>query len=317
MSGSYTFLGKTHATRAMEHGLTMLALNFLPAVIAPAAHKGRSVCIEAFKQYFANKGHENSSTLVKSRVEACVKYGISVDDTARLEVGGILAVLDNTVPAAFWMLSYVFSSSSILADLRLEVENILQTDESMHTVVRTLDATAINSKCPLLHSVFQETLRYRSCGASTREVMEDTLLNDRYVLKEGSIIQMPGQVVHDDPAIWGPTVKDFDPRRFLKRSAKDPQEYKAQPAAFRGWGGGTTLCPGRHFASMEVMCCVAMFAMRYDLEPVCGEWRIPAPTKPNIVASMLSPSGDIEVVVRPRKGFEHGSWAFTLGESRT
>ena len=306
-----------HATRAMEDDLTMLALNFLATVMARTGHKGRSVCIEAFKQYFRNKDHEESSALVKARVKVCVKYAISVDDTARLEVADMLAILENTMPVAFWMLFYVFSSSSILANLRLEVAKILQNDQSMDTVFRTLDATAMKETCPLLHSIFQETLRHRSCGVSSRMVMEDTLLNDRYELEQGSIIQMPGRVVHDDPAIWGPTVKDFDPQRFLKRSAKEPQEYKAQPAAFRGFGGGTTLCPGRHLASIEVMCCVAMFAMRYDLDPVCGEWRMPEPKEPNIISSILFPGGDLEVDVRPREGFEHGSWAFTLGESQT
>ena len=302
----------------MEDDLTMLAVDRLPGVMAPRGHKGRSVCIEAFKQYFANKDHETGSALIKGRVKACVKYAISVDDTARLELVALIALLDNTMPAAFWMLFYVFSNPSILHDLRLELEKILQeTEKSMDTVLRTLDAAAIKERCPILHSVLQETLRHRLCGTSNREVMEDTLLNDQYALKEGSIITMPGRVVHDDPAIWGPTVNNFDPRRFLKRSTKDPQEYKAPSAAFRGFGGGTTLCPGRHFASSEIMCLVAMFVMRYDLDPVGGQWRMPPPKKPTIVSSIQFPGDDIEVDVRPRKGFEHGAWAFTLGEEQT
>ena len=307
----------TRVTRAMEDDLTMLALNWLPAVTARTGHKGRAVCIEAFKQYFVINDHETGSALVKARVEACHKYNVPVGDIASLEIAGILAALENTMPTAFWMLFYVFSSPSILADLRFELENILQTTEkSLGETFRTLDVTAMKGKCPLLHSIFQETLRHRSCGVSVRVVLQDTLLNDKFAIEAGCMIQMPSRVVHDDPAIWGPTVKDFDPRRFLRGTTKEPQEHKAPAAAFRAFGGGTTLCPGRHFASTEVLCIVAMFALRYDIDPVCGDWRMPPPKNQNIVASTEFPGVDVEVDVRPREGYEDGSWGFQLGESQ-
>ena len=296
----------------------MVLINILPAVTARKGYRGRAVCFEAFKQYFANKDHEKGSSLVKARFKACHKYAISVDDIAHFEVGGILAILENTMPAAFWMLYYVFSNPSILADLRLELSQTLQTTENaMGTTQRALDVTSIKESCPLLGSIFQETLRHRSCGVSTREVLQDTLLNDEYVLREGSIIQMPSRVIHADPAIWGPTVEEFDPRRFLKRNAKDSRDYKPPPAAFRAFGGGTTLCPGRHFARTEVLAVVAMFVMRYDLIPVCGEWRTPPPKDGNIAAAVMFPGADIEVEVKPRKGFEDGSWAFQLADVQT
>ena len=286
----------------------MLLINFLPAVMARKGHKGRAVCYEAFKRYFTKSEHERGSSLVKARVQVCRKYAISIDDIARFELGGLLAILENTMPATFWMLYYVFSSPSILADLRLELRQILSTTEdSTGTVRRTLDVTAMKEKCPLLISVFHETLRHRSCGVSTREVIQETLLNDEYLLKQGSIIQMPSRVIHTDPGVWGPTVGDFDPRRFLKSN-----RHRAPPAGFRAFGGGTTLCPGRHFASTEVLSVVAMFVLRYDLGPVAGEWRIPAPKDGNIAAAVMFPGADVEVDVRARKGFEEGSWAFGL-----
>ena len=295
----------------------MLLVNFWPAVTARKGHKGRQVCVEAFKQYLANKDYENGSGLIKARVGACLNYAVSDDDIARFEVSGVMGLLENTVPTAFWMLTHVFSIPSLLANIRLELKEILQTTEKVDgTVCRTLDVTAMKEKCPLLVSTFQETLRHHACGASTREVLRDTTLKSEYTLKEGSIIQIPSSVIHEDPAVWGPTVAEFDPRRFLKRDNKDPGEYKAHPGAFRAFGGGTTLCPGRHFASNEVMCIVAIFAMGCDLEPVGGEWRLPPPKTPNLATAISFPAVDIEVFMKPREGFEDGSWAFHLAEPK-
>ena len=307
---------QTHAyDRAFEDDITMLIVNLWPAVTARKGHKGRQVCVKAFTQYMANKDYENGSSLVKARVKACLKYAISDDDIARIELSGVMGLLENTVPTAFWMLSSVFSIPSLLANIRLELSQILQTTEMTDgTTCRTLDVTMMKEKCPLMVSTFQETLRLHSCGGSTREVLQDTTLKSEYELKEGSIIQIPSRVIHDDPAVWGPTVAEFDPRRFLKRGNKDPGEYKAHPGAFRGFGGGTSLCPGRHFASTEVMCVVAMFAMSCDLEPVRGQWHLPPPKSPNIAAAVSFPAADIEVYMRRRKGFEEGSWAFHLAE---
>ena len=295
----------------------MLLLNFWPAVTARKGHKGRQICVEAFKQYLADKGYENGSSLIKARVGACHNYAISDDDIARFEVSGVMGLVENTVPTAFWMLTRVFSIPSLLANIRQELEEILQTTEKADgTTWRTLDVAAMKEKCPLLAATFQETLRHHSCGASTREVLRDTTLKSEYTVKEGSIIQMPSRLIHDDPAVWGPTVADFDPRRFMKRGNKDPSEYKAHPGAFRAFGGGTTLCPGRHFALTEVMCVVAMFAMGSDLEPVHGNWHLPPPRTPNLAAAVAFPAADIEVFMRPRKGFEDGSWAFHLAEPK-
>lgn len=178
-SGENASLTLMCVSRAFENDLTMVLINILPAVTARKGYRGRAVCFEAFKQYFANKDHEKGSSLVKARVEACYKYAISV----------ILAILENTMPAAFWMLYYVFSSPSILVDLRLELSQTLQTTENaMGTTRRALDVTSMKENCPLLGSISQETLRHRSRGVSTREVLQDTLLNDEYVLREGSII---------------------------------------------------------------------------------------------------------------------------------
>jgi cytochrome P450 len=43
------------------------------------------------------------------------------------------------------------------------------------------------------------------------------------------------------------------------------------PAAFRGFGGGKTLCPGRHFATNEILLFTALIVHGFDITPLEGD----------------------------------------------
>ena len=128
----------------------------------------------------------------------------------------------NAIPTAFWMTYHVSSDPQILHNVRVELSGVLNTRiDADGAIRRELDLTKIKDTCPLLDSIFQETLLHRSIGSSTRNVLENTVVGDQYLLKKGAIVQIPSLVVHADPAIWGSTVKNFDHRRFLKRDTRE------------------------------------------------------------------------------------------------
>jgi cytochrome P450 len=255
--------------------------------------------------------------LIKNRYGLNAGKGLSVEDNARFEIGGGIAMLVNTAPPVFWMLVLVYSNPELLDDIRKEVASIMTTSlGDSGNVVRNLDISSVKSSCPLLASTYQEILRFRSMGASVRLVMEDTLLDGRWLLKKDNLIQMPSRVIHADGAIWGTDVADFNPRRFLKEEKpKTPNGKRPSPIAFRAFGGGATLCPGRHFATNEILTIVTMFVMRFDMKPVTGDWSLPTTHNTNIVSTMMEPDTDIEVEITLREGFEDGSWAFGLEHS--
>lgn len=78
--------------------------------------------------------------------------------------------------------------------------------------------------------------------------MEDTVLDGQWLLKKDSMVQMPTRIIHKDSFLWGTDVDAFNPRRFLKDSEPQSSDSGAKKrpiaAAFRTFGGGTTLCPG-------------------------------------------------------------------------
>ena len=292
----------------------MVMANILPNMTARKAYNGRENTVHALKKYFQNNGHEEGSYLVKALRSATSKYGLSLDDTARFELSDVIAILVNTVPTAFWMLYYIFSDMSLLEDLRHELDATLRTENDMKdTAWRSIDVNAVKDECPLFASVWQETLRYHANGSSTREVMQDTLLENRYLLKKGSVIQMPSLVVHNDTAVWGPTASQFDAKRFLSTEVKTKKDQKQHPSAFRAFGGGVTLCPGRHFAKTEILSLVAMMVMRFEVQPVGGgEWPHLPLNDSDMAAAIVQPGKDVEVEIEPRKGFENGTWIFLL-----
>ena len=195
----------------------------------------------------------------------------------------------------------------------------MTTSKDGRGLIRSVDIKSLKQNCPLLTSTFQETFRYCSIGTSVRQVMEDTVPDGQWLLKKDSMIQMPSRIIHKDSSLWGTDVDDFNPQRFMKDSWGQTTDRgaKKQPnaAAFCAFGGGTTLCPGRHFATNEVLAVTAMFVLRYDMVPAASTWSMPSTDNSNMAEFMMEPDTDVEVEVSARKGFEEGRFVCGLQES--
>jgi cytochrome P450 len=266
-----------------------------PSVLArKALHAREHLLIPAFEKYFAENSHLQGSTLVQCRYNHNTGHGLRGRDVAATEIGQMIATLTNSVAAAFWMVYHVFSDPVVLEQCREEVEQLVHVDsDGFHNA----DLANVNSSCPVLLSTWQETLRYVHVGVSARVVMEDTMLDNKYLLKKGATVMTVAPVQHTDASVWGPTVDTFNHRRFLR----EPGKKRTNPVAFRSFGGGTVLCPGRHFVSTEVMSLVALLLLRFDLKPATkdGKWEEPRKVTP-MTSSMPTPKDELKVHIVPR-----------------
>ena len=278
--------------------------------LAPRAFVARERCASALLEYYQRGGHKRGSPVFEQRHDILVKYDVAERDIAHLELGGLIAVASNTGPTAFWVLYEVFSNPSLLEELRADLDaSTVRTVSEHGRPVYTFDFSIAKQTSPLLLAIFQESLRFHSSGQQNREVMEDTVLDGKYLLKKGALVQMPSNTVHTDSAVWGPDVHEFQPRRFLNRQ---------KPGSFRGFGGGVTLCPGRHFATNEILVMVSLMVLRYDLQPTGGgEWPRLKHAKANVTTAVSLPAQDLEVEALPRKGFENVEWRFELSDSKS
>jgi cytochrome P450 len=269
-------------------------LKAFPSILArKGLHARDHLLIPAFSKYFASNSHLQGSLLVQCRYKHNTGHGLRGRDVAATEVGQMIASTTNSVSVAFWMVYHVFSDPVVLAECRKEVEELVVVNSEGFA---TIDLAKVKSSCPILFSTWQETLRYVHIGITARVVVEDTIL-DKYLLKKGATVMTVKPFQHSDLSIWGPTANTFDHHRFVRT----PGVRRTNPVAFRSFGGGSVLCPGRHFASTEIMSFVALLLLRFELKPVSkdGKWMEPRKKIP-MTSSMPTLRNELKVEIVPR-----------------
>ena len=291
-------------------------LNLWPKYTANLAWTAREKCVKAFTKYYVAGGHRDSSALTMARWKTQHDAGATTEDIARLEVASSVGVLSNTVPSTFWTLFDIYSRDDLLADIREEIKsNALVIDSS--TKKHTVDLGLIRDGCPKLLSIFQETLRVHSNGAPTRVVYNDVLLDNRYLLKAGSVVQMLAPAVNKEEAVWGESAQHFDSSRFNSiTKEKDPPVERPRATSYMSFGAAPNMCAGRHFAAGEILALAAMLILRYDITPVAGKWWTPKLNPWAIAASVTPPVEAYPVRISKRKEYAGTSWSFNVTEGK-
>lgn len=73
------------------------------------------------------------------------------------------------------------------------------------------------------------------------------------------------------------------------------------------------MCPGRHFASTEILAFAALMIAQFDFEPVKGSWVTSKTEKAGAHATVAPPDTDVEVRISPVTGeLSDKSWAAIL-----
>jgi cytochrome P450 len=310
---------RNYQSRDFETDFTWVMLQVLPTIIARKAFYGRAAVNEAFQKYYADGLEKNASELIRGRAEAGRKYGLTERDMADFEIAVLFTATTNTIPSSFWFLSYIVSSPSLVAEIRSEVSQIVTRKRVDGTDTLEMDITGFQKKCPLLCSAWEETLRLVDSASSARMVVQDTMLADKYLLKAGSVVQMPSGVTHNSPDIWGDDAATFNPRRFIrpdgKRDLAAREKRKMQTQGYFPFGGGKHLCPGRHFAFTEVMGFVATLVYGFEISMGngSGTLKMPKLAKQKMGTGVRKPATDMDVLIKRRKEFEGVKWTYFVG----
>lgn len=309
-----------------------MVLNLFPAAFFKTPIRARESLAAAFLEYYhrnkdrwnqeqqhgndlSSKDDEAPSEYIKAWTRRLIEFEktshIPFGKTiGNLYVGSLFPLVANTVPACYWMVYRVFSDAEITRACRKEVLQAVRTERGN---VRVLNADYLKRRCPVLVSTFQEVFRVHGMVNSVRIATEDYILEaderTRYLIKKGGMVMMPARVQHKMREVWGDDVDVFDHRRFLRENLKNNAGKKFNPVAFRGFGGGTTLCPGRHFATTEILVFTAMLLLRFEIVPTGtdGKWVLPTTKKSSQAEAIEQPDWDFEVQLRPREemaGFE-------------
>ncbi|KAL8690607.1 MAG: hypothetical protein Q9218_003992 [Villophora microphyllina] len=292
---------------AFKGNIMAFMINVLPGLFAPEAYKGREKLINALQYYFHVGGAARASAFIKARYDTNKEHGMLTVESAHLELGNLIGLLGNTAPTLFWLLMQIYSDAALLDSLRGEVEGIItvETAPSTHRTDIRLAVDNIRISCPLLVSAYKEVLRLRSRSMSSRVVLEDTFI-DGYLLRKGAFVQMPSYIPHSDIDLWGHDAGEYRPRRFMKvdNNPSRGDNHHTRSGAFRAFGGGQSLCSGRHFATLEVVAVAAMFVAKYDLCMQAGSWNPKAePSSQSLATSFEMPGGKVRVKIARRAGY--------------
>lgn len=279
----------------LESGILTLLLGLFPSILARRSLRACRTLIAEFDRYFNEKRHLDGSLLIQLREKHNAAFGLDTNETAHIEIGQVAGSIVNTAPTAFWIIWQVLADPVVSKDCCQEINQLVTTNSDG---TQTIDLADVMTACPILTSTWQEVLRFHGISVAARAIKEDTLVDNQYLLKKGGLLMIPNAVIHSDPILWGPTVGQFNHKRFLK-GAKNGESSRYPAAAFRGFGGGHVLCPGRHFATTEVLALLALLLVRFDVRPVEGRWV--EPEKDNVMDRACPlPKRDVQVELIPK-----------------
>ncbi|KAK0459099.1 cytochrome P450 [Desarmillaria tabescens] len=246
----------------------------LPRFLIRRQHANREKLIHAFEKVYKDRDTKLQDAIwwIPGRQRMLVEAGMTSDyDIGASTLPVWNGLQTNSNPAAFWLLLHIVTIPGLADRIRKSIAPAFDSEGK----VTNLDLM-VND--PLFRSTYNETLRLYSTSISTRNFRPH----------------------HWDADVWGPDVEKFVPDRFIRESANGL--IKGDAKLTRPFGGGTSLCPGRFFASNEIISFVGAILLKYDIRLAAGE-SIP---RPNLNAPSLAfpaPMNDVEVIITKRNNY--------------
>lgn len=195
----------------------------------------------------------------------------------------------NTRKAPFWILSYLLFNPDLLTAVR--AETVATVDGESLDVARMINSET----CPLLNSIWDETIRLTAFAASVRFLTCDLEIGGK-TLRKGNRLMIPQRQLHFSTEDFGQDASEFNPDRFLK------QPGLRRHQSLRPFGGGATMCPGRNLAKQTSLAFVAMAVHAFEivLDPPCQKFPTPSEGKPSIGLVDIMEDTDLTVRLIPR-----------------
>ncbi|KAF3920566.1 hypothetical protein ABW20_dc0110441 [Dactylellina cionopaga] len=203
----------------------------------------------------------------------------------------------NAIPTAAWTIANAVLVPGLLGRLKAEVSPFRR-PAAEGSSMPTFDIEQL-TKLPLLNAVWQESMRLGVSSLSPRMVIEDTEI-DGFMYKKGGMIQGCAPVVQLEEEYWGKNVMEFNADRWLPFPGEDPivagKRIRDYQSKIRPFGGGHSICPGRHFAAQEILATVAIFVTAFEWD-TAGK-QVPQINRAFFGAGGLPPIGDVRVRVK-------------------
>jgi cytochrome P450 len=217
------------------------------------------------------------STTALDRNKVYERDGWSYSERGASDFAILWAQNANTQPVLFWLLAYVYSTSGILEQLRMEIAPYISVSEASPSKLASLDIPGLCRSCQLLKACIFETYRLVNEPTSIRYVARPITITDgdlKHEIEPGTFVSVPHSLANRDPSVYDDPNR-FEPARFLAPDAVSG-ELIARHRRLKPWGSGAAMCKGRTFAEKEIMALGAAIISIWNIAPASGTWELPA-----------------------------------------
>ncbi|KAH8801848.1 cytochrome P450 [Flagelloscypha sp. PMI_526] len=209
--------------------------------------------------------------LTKDSAEWMEREGLSPKEVAPMLLGDLWASQTNAPPACVALILRVFQAKGCVDRVAKEVSGT-------QLFGNGFNYAKLSDALPFLNSCVHETLRTQTSSFSIRIAKEACLLDVSIDDSERRLVPIPKgarvcavtRVPHITDSIWGEDSTAWDPTRFVPTGDNEASKVKLAKLLkeVRGFGGGVSMCEGRHLASSELKIAVAHLATHFEIEPV-------------------------------------------------
>eukprot|EP00746_Dinoflagellata_sp_MGD_P023236 gnl/MRDRNA2_/MRDRNA2_15444_c0_seq1.p1 gnl/MRDRNA2_/MRDRNA2_15444_c0~~gnl/MRDRNA2_/MRDRNA2_15444_c0_seq1.p1 ORF type:complete len:508 (-),score=76.64 gnl/MRDRNA2_/MRDRNA2_15444_c0_seq1:269-1792(-) len=209
-------------------------------------------------------------------------------DTARANNTMLWAAVANTLPAAFWSLAYLLNGSeSGQAGLRAVQAEISSIQKSLGRPLLGSDMKEL----PILSSAVKEALRLSTASLTIRRVQENCSIElasgNKWAVRKSDQVVLAPFLQHMDPKLFGDDVESYRHDRFINNDL----EKHLSP-----FGGGVSMCPGRHIALVEMKMVVVELLLAFNFQPLQN---LPPMDQSRAGLGILPPTGSIPFQASP------------------
>ncbi len=279
--------------RPFDNSVFLLATKLPRFLLGDAIRKK-----EKFLSIFdGSKVNDDAAKIMRMRYDL---FRGMVDDKgmASLTAAIVFASLTNTINASFWCVYELLRQPAhVRKELYEEIRTIWPEGESIpHFTYQQL------TSLPKLDAYMDEVTRTHHNVFSVRACVQDIKFEAQdghtYTIRKGDFLNLVSS--HDDREIF-PEPENLIWDRFVNKDDWNLEKF-GEPirlnSAFIPWGGGTSLCPGRHFAKVQIRMYIAIFLCAFDIEKVGNDnVKLDIMKRTQIVAP---PVGDITVRFRKK-----------------
>ncbi|KAF2501547.1 cytochrome P450 [Lophium mytilinum] len=292
-----------HCLLEMEPQLTDTFLRFddkswmviynYPEVFAKETYRLKEELIRVFMRYveLSDKKTEKAWWFRETdRLEE--ELGMGVRDRAIRTMQQYWVTNANSFKIAFWMLAHIMHSEKLKAAVITEISAALPSQNA------DLDINYLLNQCPLLDSIWNDILRLTASSSTYRHVVSDTTIRGK-TFRAGRKLLIPQRQTLLDESVFGENAATFDAERFMR------DRKLANSTSFRPFGGGISMCSGRHVAKREAFAFVGSVLTRYELKlvsPEFGKQTFPRLNvmNPNLGLMGPMPEDDLVLEIKPK-----------------